>query len=101
MGINKEKLNWKNKIEKTQRFIAAPLAINLLKEIKENKIEVNDDNRNILISNLNLMIVNFESGQPDYTQLKEARNKLKDVLEMGNLATEIAIRLEQLLSVFQ
>lgn len=91
----------KLRIEKSQRFIAAPMAINLLKEIKENKIETNEENKNILISNLNLMIVNFESNQPDYAQLKDARNKLVYLLKNGNLVTELVIKIEQLLNVLQ
>lgn len=91
----------KLKIEKSQRFIAEPLAVSLLKEIKENKIEMSDDNKDILVNNLNIMIINFESNQPNYEQLKEARSKLNDLLKTGNLVTDLAIKIEQLLNVFQ
>lgn len=81
-----------------QRFMVAPLVINLCNDIQKDE-NISDNDREYIEENLQLMIVNIINDNPKEEDLKRAGEGLRGVLEKGNLTTELVLRIKQVLDV--
>ena len=91
----------KEKLRLSSRFIIAPYISSLLGDLISNGTDVDVETKSRLVAVLKSMQLNYSSDNQNLTQLNNDKITLKEILENGNLAADIGLKLKQLFDLIQ
>lgn len=89
------------KLRLSNKFVVAPFISYLLSDLLNDTSDQDNENVNRLIGVLKSMLLNYSGDNQDLVQLNNDKNNLKEILENGNLATDIVLKVKQLLDFMQ
>lgn len=88
------------KLRLSNRFVVAPFICYLLNDL-HNITDIDSKTMNRLVMILESLQGNYINENQNLIQLNDDKNSLKEILENGNLATDVALKIKQLLDIMQ
>ena len=88
------------KLRLSNKYIVVPFISSLLSEL-HNITDIDAETMKRLVMILESLQGNYINEKQNLNQLNDDKNSLKGILENGNLATDIALKIKQLLDIMQ
>lgn len=88
------------KLRLSNKYIVVPFISSLQSDL-HNITDIDGETMKRLVMILESLQGNYSNEKQNLNQLNDDKNGLKDILENGNLATDIALKIKQLLDIMQ